>query len=136
MPRKVKAPESSSSSVISSADDSSTSSSADEAAIPSGAYSEGKAKAISADASSGKTIAPLCPTPLNIVIGVFSALTAVAGTAMIIVGGNALNSPGDPQAGLHRALLGTGGALLALGACGGLSMFVQREQDLPAATNA
>jgi hypothetical protein len=58
-------------------------------------------------------------------------LGAAAGMTMAIVAGNALNSPSDPEANLHRAMLGAGAAMLGFGFIGVLSTQVQKAQPTP-----
>jgi hypothetical protein len=112
--------------------ESSDSSSSDNHAEPSknyqGDYSEGQvAKSVNAT-SAEKIFTPLCPAPVRLAIGVFSMLGAAAGMTMAIVAGNALNSPSDPEADLHRAMFGAGAAMLGLGFIGVLSTQVKKEQ--------
>ena len=83
-----------------------------------GAYSEGRVATTENTASTEKIFTPLCPAPVRLAIGVFSMLGAAAGMTMAIVAGNALNSPSDPEADLHRAMLGAGAAMLGLGFIG------------------
>ncbi len=66
-----------------------------------------------------------CPAPVRAIIGVFCALTAVAGGALLIVGGNALNDPSDSQGELHRAMAGIGATMLAVGSACSSVMFAR-----------
>ena len=104
-----------------------------------GTFDEGKADRKPAAAESAvlpKAYVPACPTPVRIVVGVFSTVVAVGGCAMGVIGGNALYYPPDPDPSLHRGLLGGGLALLVTGAAGIVSAFFQREQTQPAAAQS
>jgi hypothetical protein len=101
-----------------------------------GAYSEGRVAKTANATSTEKIFTPLCPAPVRLAIGVFSVLGAAAGMTMAIVAGNALNSPSDPEADLHRAILGAGAAMLGLGFIGVLSTQVQKEQTAPSTLSA
>ncbi len=101
-----------------------------------GAYSEGRVATTENTASTEKIFTPLCPAPVRLAIGVFSMLGAAAGMTMAIVAGNALNSPSDPEADLHRAMLGAGAAMLGLGFIGVLSTQVKKEQPAPSTLSA
>lgn len=94
-----------------------------------GAFDEGRTEtqpsaAESADAREALT--PLCPTPVRIVVGVFSSLVAIGGCTMSVIGFHGLQDPADADYLLHRGLLGGGLALLTSGAMGIASTFVQR----------
>ncbi len=136
MPRVKHHHHSSASSVDVSGGESDSSSAEEAQASPSATYSEGKTPKAAEAASSGNASAALCPAPVRMAIGVFSTLAAVAGAATAIVGGDALNRPGDPQADLHRIMLGAGFAALGLGACGALAAFVPLEKFTLHATPA
>lgn len=127
---------SSSSAEIDSIDSSSSDTSSDESNLVRGDYAEGRAPG-PADSTPAEThIVPLCPAPLRITVGVFSALNAVAGIALLVAGGNAINSPNDPQADLHRVMVGAGAAMLGLGFVGMLSTRLTQEQAGPHAATA
>jgi hypothetical protein len=67
---------------------------------------------------------------------VFCGLSAVAGMALMIVGSNELNSPNDPEANLHRVMLGSGGVMLTVGFLGMLSTQIGRENLAPSTATA
>lgn len=96
-----------------------------------GAFNEGKVTGTSAAidiSAQPKGLVPVCPTPVRIVVGVFSGLLTVGGCAMAVIGfKGSLNSP-DPDPSLHAGLLGSGLTLVAAGALGVLSVFFEREQ--------
>jgi len=54
----------------------------------------------------------------------------------MIVGGNELNSPNDPEANLHRVMLGSGGVMLTVGFLGMLSTQIGRENLAPSTATA
>lgn len=99
-----------------------------------GAFDEGKANRSADEAATpSKAYVPVCPTPVRILIGVFSTLLTVGGGAMSVIGANALYDPPAPNPSLYRGLLGGGIALLAAGGFGIASTFFEREQVQPAA---
>lgn len=103
---------------------------------PQGDYAEGRLDSTANSTTDEKNLTPLCPLPVRIAVGVFSSLGAIAGMALAIVGGNALNGPNDPEADLHRVMLGSGGAMLGLGLLGLLSTQVGREHPAPSNATA
>jgi len=123
-----------SSAAISQSDSSSFDSSTDEQDEIEGNYAEGVTS--QTEVAENVSINHLCPAPVRAVIGAFSALTALSGLSMAIVGGNALNSPTDPQPDMHRALLGAGVAMLGLGFIGVLSTRLTTSQPVTEAANA
>lgn len=127
---------SNSASEVVSGGDSDTSSSEESGRSAAGGYAEGRTSREVDTARARKTSTALCPTPVRMAVGAFSALTALAGAAVAIVGGNQLNHPGDPQADVHRAMLGTGIVFLALGACGALATFVRTDNGAVQTTPA
>jgi hypothetical protein len=56
--------------------------------------------------------------------------------ALTIVGGNALNSPNDPEATLHKVMLGSGAAMLGLGFLGMLSTQLTIANPAPSGATA
>lgn len=134
MPRTVHANHSSESSVyIDSADSSSSQEQEKVKENAQGNYAEGQVARTTNSNTAEKNFIPICPAPVRIAVGVFCGLGAVAGMALTIVGGNALNSPTDPEADLHRVMLGSGAAMLGLGFLGVLSTQVSRENLEPSA---
>jgi hypothetical protein len=93
-----------------------------------GAFDEGKGVTHS--------VMPIFPTPVRILVGGFSALAAVGGCVMSVIGANGLYEPADPNPSLHRGLLGGGLCLLAMGGVGVLSTFVKREHAQSSAAHA
>jgi hypothetical protein len=134
MPRTVHANHSSESAVyIDSADSSSSQAQQKVKENAPGNYAEGQVARTTNSNTAEKNFIPICPAPVRIAVGVFCGLGAVAGMALTIVGGNALNSPTDPEANLHRVMLGSGAAMLGLGFLGVLSTQVSRENLEPSA---
>lgn len=137
MPTQVHAKHASSSSAeIDSINSSSSDTSSDESNAVRGNYAEGRAPVPAAPTPPEMRIAPLCPAPLRITVGAFSALTAVAGIALLVVGGNVVNGPNDPQADLHRVMAGAGATMLGLGFVGMLSTRLKHVQSGPHAATA
>lgn len=101
-----------------------------------GDYAEGRATPATNSNTTESPFIPICPSPVRIVVGVFCGLGAVAGMALAIVGGNALNSPTDPEPNLHRAMFGSGGAMLGLGLLGMLSTQLTRANPAPSTATA
>jgi hypothetical protein len=99
-----------------------------------GDYAEGRATPATNSNTTEKNFVHICPSPVRIAVGMFCGLGAVAGMALAIVGGNALNRPTDPEPNLHRAMFGSGAAMLGLGLLGMLSTQLTRAN--PAASNA
>ncbi len=97
-----------------------------------GDYAEGQVARTTNSITAEKNLIPICPAPVRIAVGVFCGLGTVAGMALTIVGGNALNSLTDPEANLHRVMLGSGAAMLGLGFLGLLATQVSRENPAPA----
>ncbi len=120
-----------SASEVVSGSDSDTDSSDESGQSAAGGYAEGRiSREAEAEADGArKTTTALCPIPVRVAVGVFSTLAAVAGASMAIYGGNELNHPGDPQADVHRVMLGIGFAALGLGACGALTAFIRKDKD-------
>ena len=104
-----------------------------------GAFNEGKATGrtpVVDSSAQPKGLVPVFPTPVRLVVGVFSALVAVGGCTMAVIGFKGTwNSP-DPDPSLHAGLLGGGLTLVAAGALGVVSAFFVREQAQPQATHA
>lgn len=99
-----------------------------------GNYAEGQVARTTNSTTAEKNLIPICPAPVRIAVGVFCGLGAIAGMALTIVGGNALNSPNDPEASLHRVMLGSGAAILGLGFLGVLSTQLSRANPAPSTT--
>ena len=133
MPRTVHANHSSENSgYIDSADSSSSEEQVKRPENAQGNYTEGQVARTTNSTTAEKNLIPICPAPVRIAVGVFCGLGIVAGMALTIVGGNALNSPTDPEANLHRVMLGSGAAMLGLGFLGLLATQVSRENPAPA----
>lgn len=118
-----------SASEVVSGSDSDTDSSDESGQSAAGGYAEGRISREAEADGARKTTTALCPIPVRVAVGVFSTLAAVAGASMAIYGGNELNHPGDPQADVHRVMLGIGFAALGLGACGALTAFIRKDKD-------
>lgn len=132
MPRTVHANHSSENSgYIDSADSSSSEEQVKRPENAQGNYAEGQVARTINSTAAEKNLIPICPAPVRIAVGVFCGLGAVAGMALAIVGGNALNSPTDPEANLHRVMFGSGAAMLGLGFLGLVSTQVSRENSAP-----
>jgi hypothetical protein len=65
------------------------------------------------------------PGPLRAIVGTFCAVTAVAGGIMLIYGGIPRNYPVDDQADLHRAMVGSGAAILGIGSLASMLCLVR-----------
>lgn len=132
MPRTVHANHSSENSgYIDSADSSSSEEQVKRPENAQGNYAEGQVARTTNSTTAEKNLIPICPAPVRIAVGVFCGLGAVAGMALAIVGGNALNSPTDPEANLHRVMFGSGAAMLGLGFLGLVLTQVSRENPAP-----
>ncbi len=127
----------SSSSEIDSISSSSGHSSASPAEHTEDDYSEGRRNATGAtdstdstdsETSAQRVVGPLCPPPVRAAIGIFSALAGLTGMAMLIVGGVGLNNQPGPDNALDQALVGGGGALMALGFFGACSTQLHIER--------
>ena len=137
MPRTVHTHHASnSSSYIDSADSSSSEEQVKHTKNAQGSYAEGQIAHPTSSTTAEKNLIPICPLPVRIAVGVFCGLSAVAGMALMIVGGNELNSPNDPEANLHRVMLGSGGGMLTVGFLGMLSTQIGRENLAPSTATA
>ncbi|NDC09066.1 MAG: hypothetical protein EBZ75_06885 [Oxalobacteraceae bacterium] len=101
-----------------------------------GDYAEGRVTPATNSNTTERNFIHICPSTVRLAVGVFCGLTAVAGMALAIVGGNALNSPTDPEPNLHRAMFGSGGAMIGLGFLGMLATQLTRANPAPSNATA
>lgn len=94
-------------------------------------YSEGRTELSTSESDTEAAVAPVCPAPVRMVVGMFSALTGLTGMAMLIYGGMGLNRADDPETAQHQALVIAGGIMTALGFFGTLPACVNREPPAP-----
>jgi hypothetical protein len=137
MPRKVHDSHiSDNSTYIANGDSSSSEEQLKRTASTKGSYADGRVTPTTNSITAERNFIPICPGPVRLAVGVFCGLGAVAGMALAIVGGNALNSPTDPEPDLHRAMFGSGAAMLGLGFLGMLSTQLTRANPAPSGATA
>lgn len=122
MPRKISVVQSSDSSVqVSHSDSSSSDSSNDDIDEPQGSYAEGRAAASRSAIRDDDSYHFLLPDTIRTLVGAGGSLSITAGIALAVIGGISLNRSPNTDIDVTRALLVSGGALLALG-IGGVLM--------------
>lgn len=137
MPRKVHGSHrSDNSAYIDNGDSSSPEEQLKRTASKQGSYADGRVTHTTHSNTAERNLIPICPGPVRLAVGVFCGLGAVAGMALTIVGGNALNSPNDPEATLHKVMLGSGAAMLGLGFLGVLSTQLTIANPAPSGATA
>ncbi len=122
MPRKISVVHSSDSSVqVSHSDSSSSDSTADDIGMAQGSYAEGRAAAPGSAIRDDDSYDFPLPDTIRPLVGACGSLSVIAGIVLTIIGGISMNRSPDTDIDVARALIGSGGALLALG-IGGVLM--------------
>lgn len=95
-------------------------------------YAEGHSDSAFSDSDiseseSQRGVVPICPTPVRMIVGVFSMLTGAVGVGMMVYGGIGLNNPDNPELDKHRAMLGVGAAMMIVGFFSAVSTTLYRK---------